>query len=67
MDATGVGTLSEIVRRFQKHRVRVMLCGIHAAIASVLETSGIRAQVGEDNVCTSMQDVARKTGSDPIS
>jgi SulP family sulfate permease len=67
MDATGIGTLSEIVRRFQKHRVRVMLCGIHAAIASVLETSGIRAQVGEDNVCTSMQDVARKTGSDPIS
>ena len=65
MDATGIGTLSEIVRRFQKHHVRVMLCGIHAAIASSLEASGIRAQIGEDNICTSMDDVARKTGTVP--
>jgi sulfate permease, SulP family len=69
MDATGLGTLSEIVRRFQKHHVRVMLCGIHSAIAGSLETSGIRALVGEENICTSMQDVARKTktGTVPVS
>jgi len=67
MDVTGIGTLSEIVRRFQKHHVRVMLCGIHAAIASSIETSGIRALVGEDNVCTSMAEVAAKTGTVPVS
>jgi SulP family sulfate permease len=63
MDATGLGTLSEIVRRFQKHRVRVMLCGIHSAIEPSLAGAGIRALVGEDNICTSMHDVARKTGT----
>ncbi len=61
MDATGIATLEEIVRRFQRHHVRVMLCGIHAAIAPVLESSGIRALIGEDNVCTNMEEVARKT------
>jgi SulP family sulfate permease len=62
MDVTGLATLTEIVRRFQKHRVRVMLCGIHAAIESSLTSSGIRALIGEDNICTSMDEVARKTG-----
>jgi SulP family sulfate permease len=61
MDATGLATLEEIVRRFQRHHVRVMLCGIHAAIAPVLESSGIRALIGEDNVCANMEEVARKT------
>jgi len=65
MDATGLATLSEIVRRFQKHHVRVMLCGIHGAIANALETSGIHAMVGEDNICTSMQEVARMTAKAP--
>jgi SulP family sulfate permease len=65
MDATGLATLGEIVRRFQKRRVRVMLCGIHAAIEPLLATSGIRASIGEDNICTSMDDVARKTGTVP--
>jgi sulfate permease, SulP family len=66
IDATGLGTLVEIVRRFQKRRVRVMLCGIHAAIEPLLATSGVRALIGEDNVCTSMDDVARKTGTVPV-
>jgi SulP family sulfate permease len=65
MDATGLGTLSEIVRRFQKHHVRVMLCGIHAAIEPSLASSGIRAMIGEDNICASMDQVARKTANAP--
>ena len=67
MDVTGLATLSEIVRRFQKHHVRVMLCGIHAAIETSLVSSGIRALIGEDTVCTSMEEVARKTGTVPVS
>jgi SulP family sulfate permease len=62
MDATGLATLAEIVRRFQKRRVRVMLCGIHAAIEATLSSSGIRALIGEDNICASMGEVATKTG-----
>jgi len=63
MDATGLATLAEIVRRFQRRRVRVMMCGIHAAIEATLSSSGIRALIGEDNICASMDEVARKTGT----
>lgn len=61
VDATGLATLAEIVRRFQRRRVQVMLCGIHADIASVLESSGINALIGADNICQNMADVAAKT------
>jgi SulP family sulfate permease len=59
MDATGMFTLAEIVRRLQKRRVRVMLCGVHDRLRAPLEAAGVRALVGDENVCTSMADVAR--------
>jgi sulfate permease, SulP family len=58
MDATGVSTLTEIVQRFQRHRVRVMLCGIHDELRGTLDAAGILELVGEANICTSMQMVA---------
>jgi SulP family sulfate permease len=66
MDATGLAALSEIVRRFQKRKVRVLLCGLHDAIVPSLESAGIRALVGEDNICANMDAVSRKIGSDPL-
>lgn len=68
LDATGLATLEEIVRRFQRRRVRVLLCGIHAAIAGTLDSAGIRTLVGPDNICANMDEVARKTmGTVPVS
>jgi SulP family sulfate permease len=69
LDATGLATLTEIVRRFQRRHVRVMLCGIHADIASVLDSSGINKLIGADNICSSMAEVERKTemGTVPVS
>jgi len=63
MDATGLHTLEEIVRRFQRRRVRVMLCGIHDSLRDALDSSGIRALVGDDNICASMLEVAAKVRS----
>jgi SulP family sulfate permease len=60
MDATGLHTLTEIVQRFQRRRVRVMLCGLHAAIGASLQIAGIRALVGEHNICSSMDEVAQR-------
>jgi SulP family sulfate permease len=60
MDATGVHTLTEIVQRFQRHRVRVMLCGIHDELRGTLEAAGIPQLVGESNICTSMQMIAER-------
>jgi len=38
MDATGIHTLTEIIQRFQRRRVRVILCGIHDELRGALET-----------------------------
>ena len=64
MDATGLNTLSEIVGRLQKRKVRVLLCGIHPALRQSLDAAGITAQVGEENFCATMRDVQKKMGPD---
>jgi SulP family sulfate permease len=60
MDATGINTLTEIIQRFQRRRVRVMLCGIHDELRGALDAAGIPALVGEANICASMQMVAER-------
>jgi SulP family sulfate permease len=60
MDATGLNTLGEIIKRFQHRKVEVLLCGIHPGLRDSLETSGIIAQVGNGNVCSNMQEVSAK-------
>jgi SulP family sulfate permease len=60
MDATGLHTLTEIIQRFRRHRVRVILCGIHDELRGVLDAAGIPALVGEANICTNMRMVAER-------
>lgn len=62
MDATGINTLAEIVQRFQRHRVRVILCGIHGELRGALEAAGILRLVGEANICATMKMVAERVG-----
>ncbi len=61
MDATGLITLGEIVQRFQRRRVRVLLCGIHEELRAPLDAAGVTALVGADNVCRNMDEVAART------
>jgi len=63
MDATGINTLAEIVQRFQRRRVRVILCGIHEELRGTLDAAGIPALVGNDNICTNMQMVAERVAT----
>ena len=60
MDATGINTLTEIVQRFQRHRVRVILCGLHDELRGALDAAGILALVGEANICADMRMVANR-------
>ena len=60
VDATGLNTLAEIVQRFQRRKVRVLLCGIHAQLRAPLEAAGVTALVGADNICRNMEEVARR-------
>jgi len=65
MDATGLHTLGEIIQRFRHRRIRVMLCGLHDAIGPSLELAGIRALVGEENICANMDEVAQRVTMAP--
>ena len=58
MDATGMHTLSEIIERFQRRGIRVVLCGIQERLSRSLGRAGILALVGPDNICADMAEVA---------
>jgi sulfate permease, SulP family len=60
MDATGVHALLEIIQRFQRRHVRVLLCGVHEELRGTLAAAGMFVLVGEENVCDNMTRVAEK-------
>ena len=60
MDATGMHTLSEIIERFQRRGIRVVLCEIQERLARALARAEILALVGPENVCADMAEVARR-------
>jgi SulP family sulfate permease len=66
MDATGVNALAEIVQRFQRRRVRVLLCGIHDELRETLEAAGVTTLVADANICASMKEVAEKVGKPAV-
>ena len=66
MDATGIHTLTEIIQRYQRHRVRVILCGIHDELRGVLDAAGIPALVGEANICANMRMVAERVSINDV-
>ena len=62
MDATGMQTLIEVIQRFRRRRVRVMLCGIHPALREPLRLSGVLDLVGEDGICANLNELAAAVG-----
>ena len=60
MDATGMQTLSEIIERFQRRGIRVLLCEIQEPLSRALSRAGILALIGPENTCTDMQEVAKR-------
>jgi SulP family sulfate permease len=63
VDATGLQTLAEIIGRFRRHGVRVLLCGVHEGLRGVLEEGEVIALVGAESVCANMADVAARVAS----
>ncbi|MEJ0034977.1 MAG: SulP family inorganic anion transporter [Gammaproteobacteria bacterium] len=67
IDATGLQTLSEIIERFHKRHVTVILCGIHAGVVNELSAGGVLQLVGEHNVCRDLRQVERLLSNQPAS
>jgi SulP family sulfate permease len=49
IDATGIVTLTEIIERFQKRKVRVVLCGVSPLVKGKLERAGVIDLLGPGN------------------
>jgi SulP family sulfate permease len=60
MDATGLAALSQIVLRFQKRGIRVLLCGLHGELRGAIDAAGITQRIGPENLCADMSEVARR-------
>jgi hypothetical protein len=60
MDATGLQTLTEVIERFQKRHVRVLLCGVHPDLMESLRQSGVLHLLGNGALCNSMAEVASR-------
>ena len=65
IDATGLQTLTEIIERFHKRHIGVILCGLHAGVAKELDEGGVLRLVGEQNICRDLRQVARLVGEEP--
>ena len=65
MDATGMHTLAEIIERFKRRRILVMLCEVTPRLSRALERAEILDLVGRENVCVDMTEVARRMGQQP--
>jgi SulP family sulfate permease len=63
MDATGQQALREVIDRFRKRGVRVLLCGLHEELRASLAQAGVLDGVDPKDICASMQEVAARVGA----
>jgi len=65
MDATGLQTLLEVIERFQRRHVRVLLCGIHPDLRDSLRQGGVLDLIGTEGVCENLHQVAAQVAGEP--
>jgi SulP family sulfate permease len=62
MDATGMHTLTEIIERFQRRRIRVLLVEVPERLGRSLERSGVIELAGAENVHADLASALRAIG-----
>jgi SulP family sulfate permease len=60
IDITGLQTLEEVIRDLQRRKVRVMLTGANERVAGKLQRAGIVDLIGEQNLCTNMEQALQR-------
>jgi SulP family sulfate permease len=62
MDATGMHTLSEIIERFHRRGIRVILVEIQERLNRMLERAGLLELAGAGNLYPDLQSALRAIG-----
>jgi SulP family sulfate permease len=63
MDATGLATLLEVIERYRRRKVRVLLCGIHPELRGPLRDAGVLDAVEPGDICANLHEVAARIGT----
>ena len=63
MDTTGLHNLESLYRLSEKEKIRVVLSGVNEAVRKVLEKSGLADRIGEENICSNIQEAVQKANS----
>jgi SulP family sulfate permease len=63
MDATGLATLLEVIERYRRRNVRVLLCGIHPDLRGPLRDAGVLDAVEPGDICANLHEVAQRVGT----
>jgi SulP family sulfate permease len=63
MDATGLHALEEVVDRFRREGVALILTGVHAQPLGVMRRSGLIERIGTENVFESFADAVARAES----
>ncbi|MBI5903352.1 MAG: STAS domain-containing protein [Deltaproteobacteria bacterium] len=56
LDATAIRALGDLKRQCDRYRTRLVISGIHAQPMIAMERSGLLYQIGQDNVCATIDD-----------
>jgi SulP family sulfate permease len=56
-DSTGMQTLSEIIERYQKQKIRVVLCGLRPKLRAELEPTGVLEKLGPANIIHDLAEI----------
>jgi SulP family sulfate permease len=67
VDATGLATLLEVIERYRRRKVRVLLCGIHPDLQEPLRAAGVLDAVEPGDICANLHEVAARFSAAAIS
>lgn len=56
MDVTGLHNLESLYRLSKKEKIQVILSGVNAEVRDVLVKSGFASQIGEENICSNINE-----------
>lgn len=63
MDTTGLHNLESLYRLSEKEKIRIVLSGVNEKVRKVLEKSDLYHRIGEENVCSNINEALQKANS----
>ncbi len=63
MDTTGLHNMQSLYRLSDKENIRIVLSGVNEQVRKVLEKSDLYHRIGEENVCSNINEALQKANS----